>query len=129
MIFNRRHLKLKKNLASLALSPICFCVTAVMQLLLLGSFDKNPNILSLFDFHHIFLSYQCCSKHHNLTADLKTLPFVLADIFLITYFCRNIVLRLHYPAEISLPQLSLSETIDSKYCNSKCYPFSKFDVM
>ena len=50
-----------------------------MQLLLLAAFDKNLNILSLFDFHHIFLSYQCCSKHHNPTADLKTLPFVLAD--------------------------------------------------
>ena len=51
------------------------------QLLLLASFDKNLNNLSLFDFHHIFLSYQCCSKHHNLDTDLKTLPFVLADTF------------------------------------------------
>ena len=99
-------------------------VTALMQLLVLATFDKNLNILSLFDFHHIFLSYQCCSKHHKLTADLKTLPFVLAHIFLITYFCRNVFPRPHYPAEISLPQLSFSERIDSKY-----YPFSKFDVI
>ena len=124
MIFNRCHLTLKKNLASLALSPIFLYITAVMQFLVLATFDKNLNILSLFDFHHIFLSYQCCSKHHNLAADLKTLPFVLADIFLITYFCRNVFPRPHYPAEISLSQLSFSEMIDSKY-----YPFSKFDVM
>ena len=59
-----------------------------MQLLLLAAFDKNLNILSLFDFHHIFLSYQSCFKHHNLTADLKTLPFVFANtfVFLEEYF-------------------------------------------
>ena len=124
MIFNRCHLKLKKNLAFLALSPIFLHITAVMQFLLLATFDKNLNILNLIDFHHIFLSNQCCSKHHNLTVDLKTLPFVLATIFLITYFCRNIFPRPNYPAEISLPQLSFSEMFDSKY-----YPFSKFDVM
>ena len=52
MIFNRCHLELKKNLASLALSPIFLCITAVMQLL--ATFDKNLNIVRLFDFHHIF---------------------------------------------------------------------------